>query len=125
MMLSVLVGNGAQLCSMVAVTLGRGMFTLTVNDFTFSLLPLVFALLGFLSPSNRGSLATVMMVCWTLFGRFITLNRLLIFIFPDKDSSLASVVIFPAVYIRLLVAQIAGEMLSLLEQYYRRNFIFV
>jgi len=24
--------------------------------------------LGFLSPSNRGSLATVMMVCWTLFG---------------------------------------------------------
>jgi hypothetical protein len=125
MMLSVLVGNGAQLCSMVAVTLGRGMSTLTVNDFTFSLLPLVFALLGFLSPSNRGSLATVMMVCWTLFGRFITLNHLLIFIFPDKDSSLASVVIFPAVYIRLLVAQIAGEMLSLLEQYYRRNFIFV
>ncbi|KAI0028138.1 Nonaspanin [Vararia minispora EC-137] len=49
MVLSVLVGNGAQLCAMVAVTL-------------------VFALLGFLSPSNRGSLATVMMVCWTLFG---------------------------------------------------------
>jgi transmembrane 9 superfamily protein 2/4 len=49
MMLSVLVGNGAQLCSMVAVTL-------------------VFALLGFLSPSNRGSLATVMMVCWSIFG---------------------------------------------------------
>ena len=50
MILSILVGNGAQLCAMVAVTL-------------------VFALLGFLSPSNRGSLATVMMVCWTLFGR--------------------------------------------------------
>ncbi|KAI0266681.1 Nonaspanin TM9SF [Gloeopeniophorella convolvens] len=49
MILSVLVGNGAQLCSMVGVTL-------------------VFALLGFLSPSNRGSLATVMMVCWTFFG---------------------------------------------------------
>ena len=31
-------------------------------------LSLVFALLGFLSPSNRGSLATVMMVCWTFFG---------------------------------------------------------
>lgn len=28
----------------------------------------VFALLGFLSPSNRGSLATVMIVCWTFFG---------------------------------------------------------
>ncbi|KAI0630278.1 Nonaspanin [Trametes polyzona] len=49
MILSVLVGNGAQLCAMVAVTL-------------------VFALLGFLSPSNRGSLATVMMICWTFFG---------------------------------------------------------
>ncbi|KAL1718886.1 hypothetical protein EV715DRAFT_252107 [Schizophyllum commune] len=47
--LSVMVGNGAQLAAMVSVTL-------------------VFALLGFLSPSNRGSLATVMIVCWTLFG---------------------------------------------------------
>lgn len=28
----------------------------------------VFALLGFLSPSNRGSLATMMIVFWTLFG---------------------------------------------------------
>ncbi|KAF9012356.1 hypothetical protein BDQ17DRAFT_1343744 [Cyathus striatus] len=49
MILSVMVGNGAQLCAMVGITL-------------------VFALLGFLSPSNRGALATVMMVCWTLFG---------------------------------------------------------
>ncbi|KAH7926733.1 hypothetical protein BV22DRAFT_1155384 [Leucogyrophana mollusca] len=49
MLLAVMTGNGAQLCAMVGVTL-------------------VFALLGFLSPSNRGSLATVMMVCWTLFG---------------------------------------------------------
>jgi transmembrane 9 superfamily protein 2/4 len=49
LLLSVMVGNGAQLCAMVGVTL-------------------VFALLGFLSPSNRGSLATVMMICWTFFG---------------------------------------------------------
>jgi len=49
LVLSALVGNGAQLCAMVGVTL-------------------VFALLGFLSPSNRGSLATVMMICWTFFG---------------------------------------------------------
>ncbi|KAI0745854.1 endosomal P24A protein [Earliella scabrosa] len=49
MVLSVMVGNGAQLCAMVGVTL-------------------IFALLGFLSPSNRGSLATVMIVCWTFFG---------------------------------------------------------
>ncbi|KAG6334661.1 hypothetical protein ID866_4428 [Astraeus odoratus] len=47
--LAVMVGNGAQLCAMCAVTL-------------------VFALLGFLSPSNRGSLATVMVVCWSFFG---------------------------------------------------------
>jgi len=49
LVLSVMVGNGSQLCAMVGVTL-------------------VFALLGFLSPSNRGSLATVMMICWTFFG---------------------------------------------------------
>ncbi|KAJ7188196.1 hypothetical protein C8R46DRAFT_13709 [Mycena filopes] len=49
MILSVMVGNGAQLSTMVGVTL-------------------VFALLGFLSPSNRGSLATVMMICWSFFG---------------------------------------------------------
>ncbi|KAF5385829.1 hypothetical protein D9615_002243 [Tricholomella constricta] len=49
MVLSIMVGNGSQLCSMVGITL-------------------VFALLGFLSPSNRGSLATVMMVFWSLFG---------------------------------------------------------
>ncbi|KAH9485413.1 Transmembrane 9 superfamily member 7 [Psilocybe cubensis] len=47
--LSVLVGNGSQLMAMTIVTL-------------------VFALMGFLSPSNRGSLATVMMVCWSFFG---------------------------------------------------------
>ncbi|KAF8161119.1 hypothetical protein B0H34DRAFT_795956 [Crassisporium funariophilum] len=49
LLLSIMLGNGSQLCSMVGVTL-------------------IFALLGFLSPSNRGSLATVMMVCWTSFG---------------------------------------------------------
>ncbi|KAH8119533.1 Nonaspanin [Phellopilus nigrolimitatus] len=49
LILSVIVGNGAQLCAMVGVTL-------------------LFALLGFLSPSNRGALATVMMICWTFFG---------------------------------------------------------
>ncbi|KAG9038037.1 hypothetical protein FRB95_002965 [Tulasnella sp. JGI-2019a] len=49
MALAVLAGNGAQLAAMAGITL-------------------VFALLGFLSPSNRGSLATVMLVCWTFFG---------------------------------------------------------
>ncbi|KAL0955960.1 hypothetical protein HGRIS_002142 [Hohenbuehelia grisea] len=49
MVLSIMVGNGAQLCTMAGITL-------------------IFALLGFLSPSNRGSLATVMMICWTFFG---------------------------------------------------------
>ncbi|KAG1793329.1 uncharacterized protein HD556DRAFT_1479430 [Suillus plorans] len=49
MVFSVMVGNGAQLCAMCAVTL-------------------VFALLGFLSLSNRGSLATVMMVKYASLG---------------------------------------------------------
>ncbi|OXC67701.1 hypothetical protein AYX13_03787 [Cryptococcus neoformans] len=49
MLLSVMVGNGIHLIMMCIVTL-------------------VFALFGFLSPSNRGSLATVLLICWTLFG---------------------------------------------------------
>ncbi|KAG8816109.1 hypothetical protein FRC17_000460, partial [Serendipita sp. 399] len=48
-LLSVLVGNGTQLCAMIGVTL-------------------IFATLGFLSPSNRGALATVMLMSWTFFG---------------------------------------------------------
>ncbi|KAI5477548.1 hypothetical protein MNV49_006136 [Pseudohyphozyma bogoriensis] len=47
--LAIAVGSGTQLASMSGVTL-------------------VFALFGFLSPSNRGSLSTVMLVTWTLFG---------------------------------------------------------
>ncbi|KAI8799276.1 hypothetical protein BJ742DRAFT_846841 [Cladochytrium replicatum] len=49
MLLSVLLGNGAQLIMMVVVTL-------------------VFAVLGFLSPSSRGSLTTVMLVFYVFFG---------------------------------------------------------
>ncbi|CAG8515208.1 12441_t:CDS:10 [Ambispora leptoticha] len=49
MLLAVLLGSGAQLFFMTAVTL-------------------VFAVLGFLSPSNRGSLATVMIILYMLFG---------------------------------------------------------
>ncbi|KAF2134607.1 endosomal integral membrane protein [Dothidotthia symphoricarpi CBS 119687] len=49
--LSVLIGNGAQLFAMTALTI-------------------VFALLGFLSPSNRGALGTVIIIFYTLFGFF-------------------------------------------------------
>ncbi|KAI7880709.1 hypothetical protein K492DRAFT_146936 [Lichtheimia hyalospora FSU 10163] len=49
MLLSVLVGSGAQLIAMTALTL-------------------VFAVLGFLSPSNRGSLATVMIIFFMVFA---------------------------------------------------------
>ncbi|KAG0240344.1 hypothetical protein BGW41_007057 [Actinomortierella wolfii] len=49
MLLSIIVGNGSQLFLMSAVTI-------------------VFAALGFLSPSNRGSLATVMVVFYMFFG---------------------------------------------------------
>lgn len=49
LLLSVLVGNGSQLFVMVGTTI-------------------TFALLGFLSPSNRGSLGTVMILLYTIFG---------------------------------------------------------
>ncbi|KAL2355119.1 endosomal P24A protein-like protein [Cryomyces antarcticus] len=49
LLLSVLLGNGAQLFMMTGFTIA-------------------FALLGFLSPSNRGSLGTVMILLYTLFG---------------------------------------------------------
>lgn len=49
LLLSIAVGTGSQLIAMSGITLA-------------------FALLGFLSPSNRGSLATVMVVGWCLFG---------------------------------------------------------
>lgn len=69
MFLSVVVGSGMQLAAMSTVTLCEFSFSLfVVSCCTDSLLSPVFALLGFLSPSNRGSLSTVMIVCWTLFG---------------------------------------------------------
>ena len=49
LMLGVLLGNGCQLFVMTGVTV-------------------VFALLGFLSPSNRGFLATVILILYTIFG---------------------------------------------------------
>lgn len=49
MLLSVAIGSGTQILAMATVTL-------------------VFALFGFLSPANRGSLSTVMIVTWTLFS---------------------------------------------------------
>jgi transmembrane 9 superfamily protein 2/4 len=49
LVLSVLVGNGAQLFVMTGFTI-------------------VFAMLGFLSPSNRGSLGTIMIVLYTILG---------------------------------------------------------
>lgn len=49
MLLSVATGTGAHLICMCIVTL-------------------IFALFGFLSPSSRGSLTTVLLICWTLFA---------------------------------------------------------
>ncbi|PNY27164.1 Transmembrane 9 superfamily member 1 [Tolypocladium capitatum] len=49
LLLSILLGNGAQLFVMTGCTI-------------------IFALLGFLSPSNRGSLGTIMILLYTLLG---------------------------------------------------------
>lgn len=69
MALSVLVGNGSQLIAMLGATLGISISMQYVSkDHYLSGNSSVFALMGFLSPSNRGALATVMIICWTLFG---------------------------------------------------------
>ena len=49
LLLGVFLGNGSQLFAITATTI-------------------IFALLGFLSPSFRGSLGTAMLVLWTIFG---------------------------------------------------------
>ena len=49
LLLSIFLGNGAQLFFMTGITI-------------------VFALLGFLSPSNRGSLGTAILILYTIFG---------------------------------------------------------
>lgn len=67
MFLSVIVGSGAQLVGMALVTLGikdqtfSGYLFLTINF-------IAFAALGFLSPSNRGSLLTALVVLFFLFA---------------------------------------------------------
>ena len=93
----------------------------STKDFTCNLLSLVFALLGFLSPSNRGSLATVMMVCWTIFGVFVSLNHLLLS--SPHNTSLELAVTSPAAHTHLLVARIARGMRSSLQRHYRGNLI--
>jgi len=81
---------------------------------------IVFALFGFLSPSNRGSLATVMMVCWSLFGRcFILLSPsffLFDIIFPALEDT------FPAVRMPPSEVQIVERTPSLLQQHCPRTF---
>ena len=66
LLLSVLVGNGAQLFMMTGFTIGKficiSLYLRNRQQHT------AFALLGFLSPSNRGSLGTVMVLLYTIFG---------------------------------------------------------
>ena len=71
---------------------------------------LVFALLGFLSPSNRGSLATVLMICWTIFGRFVC--RLGCIGSLCSWRHIVSVVMFRAGYTHRLGVPSAGRMPS-------------
>ncbi|ORY35006.1 hypothetical protein BCR39DRAFT_490677 [Naematelia encephala] len=87
MLLSVCVGNGAHLVIMCVVTL-------------------IFALFGFLSPSNRGSLATVLLICWTFFGCVsgYTSARTYASIGGDqwKSNLVLTAVLFPVVIFTLI-----------------------
>jgi transmembrane 9 superfamily protein 2/4 len=63
--LCVLLGNGAQIFMMAGLTIGK------CNEMALNYYAKhrpAFALLGFLSPSNRGSLSTVMIILYTIFG---------------------------------------------------------
>ncbi|GAA5853338.1 hypothetical protein JCM9279_003364 [Rhodotorula babjevae] len=81
MWLCITVGTGAQMAAMCAVTL-------------------VFALLGFLNPSNRGALSTTMVVCWTLFGSIAgyVASRLYLSFNGDaiRKNILYTALVFPA-----------------------------
>lgn len=82
MLLASMIGTGCQLIAMSLVTL-------------------VFALFGFLSPSNRGSLGTVMIVTWCLFGFLAGLFSSRVYISFGGESwqrlALMTAVLFPAV----------------------------
>ncbi|KAF9933822.1 hypothetical protein BGZ67_004142 [Mortierella alpina] len=82
MLLSILAGNGSQMFLMASVTI-------------------VFAALGFLSPSNRGSLATVMIVFYMFFGivaGFISARLYKMFGGEAwKSNVLATAFLFPSV----------------------------
>ncbi|KPV71828.1 uncharacterized protein RHOBADRAFT_40167 [Rhodotorula graminis WP1] len=81
MWLCITVGTGAQMAAMCGVTL-------------------VFALLGFLNPSNRGALSTTMVVCWTLFGSIAgyVASRLYLTFSGDaiRKNILYTALVFPA-----------------------------
>lgn len=66
LILSVFLGNGAQLCVMTGCTVGKFilpyLFQILISNFV------VFALFGLLSPSNRGFLGTAILILYTLLG---------------------------------------------------------
>ncbi|BGP40984.1 Transmembrane 9 super member 2 [Rhodotorula kratochvilovae] len=88
MWLCITVGTGAQMAAMCGVTL-------------------FFALLGFLSPSNRGALSTVMIVCWTLFGSVAgyVSSRLYLSMSGDaiRKNILYTALVFPSALYAFLV----------------------
>ena len=87
MLLSVAVGSGCQLAAMTAVTL-------------------VFALLGFLSPSNRGSLSTFLIVVWTMLGSLAGYTSTRLYLSLDgaawKKNVLATALLFPSYVARFI-----------------------
>ncbi|CAO1616932.1 unnamed protein product [Sympodiomycopsis kandeliae] len=87
MLLSIAIGTGAQLIAMAVITLA-------------------FALLGFLSPSNRGSLATVMVVGWCLFGSVAGYTSTRVYATYDGEAwqrqIFGTAVLFPTIVYGLL-----------------------
>jgi len=89
MFLAVLVGNGAQLLAMAGVTL-------------------VFAVLGFLSPSNRGSLATVMVILFMIFGSIAGFVSARIYKMNGGESWKANVALTAVLFPGIILGELFG-----------------
>lgn len=89
LLLSVLVGSGSQLALMTACTI-------------------LFACLGFLSPSSRGSLTTVMFLLYALFGSFGSYTSMATYKFFNGQSWKANLILSPILVPGSLFTVMAG-----------------
>lgn len=89
MLLSVLVGSGAQLFLMAGFTI-------------------LFALLGLLSPSSRGSLTTVMFILYALFGSFGSYTSMAVYKFFNGQNWKLNMILTPILIPSMIFISMLG-----------------